>query len=170
MAASTCRMYSICARCGFRRAGLIAVLCALLAACGDSGTPQERIRTLVSAMQAAVERGSLGDAAELLAKDYRDEVHADKKAALRSLFVYLRRNQNIHLFVRVSEIRLDEGGQHAQLLAYVAMTAKPVESAQALIPLKADLYRFDVKLQLDDGEWRFASARWRPALLSDLGV
>ena len=121
-------------------------------------------------MQAAVEQGSLGDAAELLAKDYRDEVHTDKKAALRSLFVYLRRNRNIHLFVRVSEIRLDEDGQHAQLLAYVAMTAKPVESARALIPLKADLYRFDVKLQLDGGEWRFASARWRPALLSDLGV
>jgi hypothetical protein len=142
----------------------------MLIACGDGGTPQERIRTLVSSMQSAIERGSLGDASELLAENYRDNVHADRKAAIRSLFVYLRRNRNIHLFVRVSDIRMQEEGKRARMVAYAAMTAKPVDSPQGLIPLKADLYRFDVDLQLDDGEWRFLSARWRPALLSDLGI
>ena len=46
-------------------------------------------------------------------------------------------------------------------VVYVAMTGVPVESIDALISLKADLYRFELGLLEEGGEWRVIRSRWK---------
>jgi hypothetical protein len=51
---------------------------------------------------------------------------------------------------------------------YVAMAGTPIEAPEALVGLRADLYRFDLELAEEpDGEWRVSSAQWRPAAIDD---
>ena len=52
----------------------------------------------------------------------------------------------------------DQGS--AEAVVYVAMTGVPIESMDALISLKADLYRFELGLVEDGGEWRIIRSRW----------
>ena len=154
-----------------RRIGLAAACgVALLAGCsGEPASPEQRIHERIGALVQAVEAGSVGQAAESLHPQYRDERHADNTAAMRSLRAYLARHRGIHLFTLVRELAPASDGSAAKAVVYVAMTGVPVDSLQTLISLKADLYRFDIELlPMEDGEWRIAQARWRradPALL-----
>ena len=48
------------------------------------------------------------------------------------------------------------------------MAGTPIAGPEALAGLRADLYRFDLRLgEEPDGEWRVRSAEWRPAAVDD---
>ena len=76
------------------------------------------------------------------------------------------RNQSVYLLVRVNDVVLADPGK-AQVDAFVALAGQPIRDATALPELRADLYRFDLRLRDEDGEWRVTSADWRPATLVD---
>jgi hypothetical protein len=79
---------------------------------------------------------------------------------------YLLRNKSIHLLTQVDRIDiLDEERARASL--FVAMAGSPIASADYLLSLRADLHRFDVELQRQEGGWRLTSARWRRAQAQD---
>ncbi len=141
-----------------------AILMLLLAACGEpDDTPEEQVRQLIDAMEQAVEAGSVKEAAGLLHSDYSDRWHPDRRAAARSLFGYLRRHDNIHLFTLIRSITVTPSQDAADAVVYVAMSGMPVESVETLLSVKADLYRFDVSLAKLDRDWRVRSARWERA-------
>lgn len=158
-----------------RRRGVAAAVTAcvvalLLAGCsGEPASPEQRIRERIGTLVRAVEEGSAGRAAESLHPQYRDERHAGRAAATRSLLAYLRRHRGIHLFTLVRDLVPAPDGGAAEAVVYVAMTGIPVDSVETLISLKADLYRFDIELlPVEEGDWLISRARWRradPALL-----
>jgi len=161
----------MCWICAERRASSVslALLVIVLAACGgDPGSPEQRIRLLVAQAVEAIEDGSVQRAARFLHPGYSDRRHRDKAAATHSLFAYLRRHRDIHLFHLIKDIRLGPAGESASAVVYVAMTGVPVASVQALVALKADLYRFDLALLAADGEWLISGADWRRADLGQL--
>ena len=142
----------------------LAILMLVLAACGGpDDTPEAQVRQLIDAMEQAVESGSVKDATGLLHSDYSDRWHPDRRAAARSLFGYLRRHDNIHLFTLIKSIVVTPSQDAADAVVYVAMSGTPVDSIEALVSVKADLYRFDVSLATLDGDWRVRSARWERA-------
>ena len=145
------------------RAALAALLLALSACGGPDDTPEQQVRQLIDAMEHAVESGSVESAAELLHTEYSDSWHPDRRAAVRSLFGYLRRHDNIHLFTVIQSITVTPAQDTADAVVYVGMGGTPVESLETLIAVKADLYRFDVRLAAVDGDWRVRSARWARA-------
>ena len=145
------------------RAVLAAVVVLLSACGGPDDTPEARVRQLIGAMEQAVESGSVKSAAELLHADYSDQWHPDRRAASRSLFGYLRRHDNIHLFTLIKSIAMTPAQDAADAVVYVAMSGMPVESVETLMSVKADLYRFDVNLATVDGDWLVRSARWTRA-------
>ena len=102
-------------------------------------------------------------AAGYLHPNYQDKSHANKAAALRSLFAYLRRHDAIHLFVRITSIEVAQQQQTAQAVAYVAMAGVPVASVETLVSVEADLYRFELQLEEYDGSWIVRRADWRRA-------
>jgi len=143
----------------------------LLAACSpDPQDPEQQIRQLIESVELAIEQGELGDAAQWLDEGYSDRRHRNKRAAVASLFAYTRRHKNIHLFTRIHQIEVAPDASRAVALVDVAMTATPVHSAEELLDLRADLYRFDLKLAWDDDQeqWRIRSSQWRRSALGGL--
>ena len=145
------------------------LLLAVLAGCGgEQSSPEHQIRELIAAMEQAVEAGSIRDAAEFIDPDYRDARHAGKREAVATLFAYLRRHRQIHLFTLIRELTLTTDHAGASVIVYVAMSGTPIESMESVISVKADLYRFDVHLAIRDEAWRIISSQWRRADLSAL--
>jgi hypothetical protein len=138
-----------------------------VAGCGEQSPPEVRVRAVIDAIEQAAETRSLDGVAEHVADDYSDTWHDSRRAALRSLLVYFQGHQNIHLLTRISDIRLSDDQSSALVTVYVGMAGRPVESAEALLTVNAELYRFDVELQRDGDSYRVMTARWRRASVED---
>ena len=147
---------------------LVPLVIALAACGGDRHMPEQRIRALLTQAVEAVEDGSVEGVAQFVHAGYHDRRHRSKDAAMRTLFGYVGRHRNIHLFQLIKDIELAPAGESASAVVYLAMTGVRVDSVQALIALKADLYRFDLELVASDGEWLISGADWRRADLTAL--
>jgi len=140
---------------------MCAASCLLLAACStEQSSPEQQVRTLIESVQQSVEEGSVRKAGDLLHEGYSDPRHANRHAAMRTLFGITQRHRGVHLFTVIKTIDLMAQQDSADAVVYVAMTGVPVESMQALVSLKADLYRFDLELVEENGQWLVLSARW----------
>lgn len=143
----------------------------LLTACSDdTGSPDQQIRQLLADMESAVQQRSLDQVKALVSADYNDQWNGSRSAALRSLMFYFQGHQSIHLLTRVSAIELAEDQQQARVIVYVGMAGNPVENAQQLLAINADIYRFEIDLVADGKEWLVSHARWQRARLEDFGL
>ena len=143
------------------RASLL-VVCLTLAACsGDQTSAEDRVRALIDTVEQSVEAGSVRKAVHLLHADYKDPRHTGRQAAGRTLIGITQRHRNIHLFTLTKTVELTPQQDSATAVVFVAMTGIPVESVEALISVKADLYRFELALVEEEGEWRILSSRWQ---------
>ena len=153
-------MFSVCVKALSR--GALGGLCLVLAACGgEEVSTEDRVRALIGSMEQSLEAGSVRQAAELLHSGYTDPRHTNRRAAMRTLVGITQRHRGIHLFTVIEAIELTPQQDSAKAVVYVAMTGVPVESMDALISLKTDLYRFELGLTQEDGEWRILSSRWQ---------
>lgn len=133
----------------------------LLGACSDEPeSTEDQLRAVVSAVEQAVEEGSVKQAAEYLHPDYRDTRHARKREAVASLFGYLRRHRHVHLFTSVRDIELTPTEESAQIAVLVAMAGVPLQSIETVLSVKAELYRFDLGFTRDGADWLILSSRW----------
>lgn len=147
---------------------LPAMLVVLLTACaGDEDTPEAQVRRTLLQLEQAVEARQPRDLEPLLAETYRDRYHPNRGAAIRSLAAYVRRHRQIHLFTLIDAVTLDASAGSANAVVYVAMTGVPATSAEALVAVNADLYRFDIALQADGTHWTVSGSDWRPV---DIGI
>ena len=148
--------------------GLLAALLAILSACsGDPDDPEQQIREMISAGEEAVEARSIMTVLDFIADDYLDKQGRRKKEIQRLVAGYILRNKSIHLLTRVQQVALNEDKTRADVILYVGMTGVPVTSADQLMLLRADFYRFDLFMKLEEGDWRVASGSWRQARLED---
>ena len=80
----------------------------------------------------------------MLSPDYRDLNGNDRRAVVRLVQFSLFRYKSVHLFSLTKSLEiLDEDNAVAEVL--VAMAGKPVETAEQLFDLRADLVRFNVR-------------------------
>lgn len=144
----------------------IALLCLSMTACrsGDE-SPDATIRAMIDRAEVFAETKDLGGLKDLLSDAYRDRAGQDKRAILGLLFVQFRRHESIHLLTRIERIELQP--TQAVVTVFVAMAGRPILSASALPELRADLYRFDLTLALENTVWRVTNSGWRPAALTD---
>jgi len=126
---------------------------------------EQQIGRTISEFESAVEAGSVKQAADWLDSAYSDKRHQTKRAATATLFAYMRRHRNIHLFSVIQQIELDDAGLSAKVVVQLALSGVPVNSKKTLYSIKADLYRFDLVLKHTDDQWLIHSARWRPSNL-----
>ncbi len=153
----------------FRFAALLIVFCALgfLHGCGaENNSPEEEVGKFVAAGEKAAEERNLGAVKKLISEKYSDEKGREKIDIVRVAAGYFLRNKNIHLFSRMGSLEFP-GTEKAELQVYVAMAGLPVESADMFLEARADLYRFDMVLTREDGEWVLSSVQWRPARKDD---
>ena len=93
----------------------------------------------------------------LVADDYRDGDGRGADDIRRYLQGYLIAHQSIHLITRVDSIEI-EGAEAAHALVTVGMLGRESDTTW---DLAGDVYRFDLRLAREDGEWRVTRAGWQ---------
>lgn len=134
------------------------VLALALAACAPDQSPEEEIRAVVAAAEAAAESRDTATLLDFVAADYHDGQGNGAEEIRRYVRGYLLAHQSVHLMTRVEEVEL-LATDLARLRATVGMLGQGGESAW---DLAAEVYEFDVTLARTDGEWRVTRAVWRP--------
>jgi hypothetical protein len=80
---------------------------------------------------------------------------------LRSVRGYFIANQRIEVLSRVESVVL-EGEDAARAVVHAGLMGR--SGAGFADGVDADLYRFDLELVSDDGEWKIIGASWNRAL------
>jgi hypothetical protein len=142
-----------------RRNELLLTAGLALAACGPAGTPEDEIRALVDAAELAAEERDAGDLRALIADDYRDPGGRTAGDIRGIVHGYLVAHQSIRLITRIDSIEL-EGTELARLEVTVGMLGREA-GADSGWDLAGDVYRFDLRLAREDGEWRVIRAGWQ---------
>lgn len=128
-------------------------------------TPEERIRRLISVAEDGAEQRDAGALLDLLADDYRDRRGNDKDKLATLLRLYFFRNQSIHLLTKIENIEFPYQ-DFARARVIVAMAGQPIANTPAALP-RASIYRFDLELTLQGGEWRVTGVEWDRASSGD---
>lgn len=145
----------------------ILIVLAVAACSRPADSPEAEIRQLVARAQAASEERNVRDLRALIADDYTDAQGRDRKAVESLIRLHVLRHQTVHLFTRIRDIVLTDP-DHATVSVAAAMAGRPVASADQLIALNADLYRFDLELvRRGRDDWQVLWATWEQAKLDD---
>ncbi len=145
------------------RVVLASVVASLAAAsCGPSGsTPEQEVQQAIHRGEEAAEERDISKFADLVGDTYRDESGHDRRSVVRLAQVYLLRHQSIHLLTRTQSIEL-LSPTRARARVLVAMAGEPIESADQLIQLRADLLAFDIEFEKTGAaQWQAVNASWR---------
>jgi hypothetical protein len=149
-----------------RLGGAAFALVALLGACADRGTPEERVRALVGDAARAASAKDLGGLLALVSPDYADPHGNRRDDVKRILAFHVLRAGSVHAFAAAREVAVDEPTR-ARAVVLAALARVPIHDLTDLAALDADLFRFDLSLALEDGGWRVTSATWGPASAED---
>ena len=153
------------------RAGLLTILLAAVYGCsGNQDDPEFQVRQMIDNAEEAVEERSIMTTRGFISKDYKDNQGRQKKELDQLVAAYILRNKSIHLVTRVHEIALNEDGTQASVILYVGMAGVPVNSIDQLVVTRADLYRFDLLLAIEDDQWMLRKGSWHQARLEDFGL
>jgi len=139
-----------------------AALCAALAAGCAASDPEAEIRALLAAAEQAAEARDAGFFADAVGAGYRDTRGNDREQLLRSIRGYFIANQRVEIVSRVDDVVL-EGADAARAVVHAGMLGQRT-GAELVGGVAADLYRFELELVNDDGDWRIIGARWTRAL------
>jgi len=141
--------------------GLVSALAVLAAGCGASD-PEAEIRALLAAAEEAAEARDVGFFGDALADGYSDARGNDRDEILRELRGYFIANQRIEILSRIDEIVVEDDGS-ARAVVHAGMVGRRA-GAELIDGIDADLYRFELTLVNDGGEWQVASADFRRAV------
>jgi hypothetical protein len=135
---------------------------AVLATGCAADDPEAEIRALLAAAEAAAEARDVDFFGEVLAESYRDARGNDRAEMLRVVRGYFIANQRIEIVSRVDEIVI-EGDSAARVVVHAGMLGR--RTGAALIEgIDADLYRFEIELVNDGGDWQVIGADFRRAV------
>lgn len=136
---------------------LLALLPLLLSACAEPLPDEQRLRMLVDEAELAAEARSVGDLMDLVAQDYSGEQGEDRDRLTQALRGYFIVNQSPHVLTRIHSVTLHSDGTASIDLA-VAVARSPFDEAGELQRARGDLFRVQLELAQEDGEWRVYSA------------
>ena len=148
--------------------GLLAILLAVLSACsGDPDNLEQQVRDMIGAGEEAVEARSIIGVLDFISDEYQDKDGRQKQEIKQLVAGYILRNKSIHLLTRVQHVAVNEDKSRADVILYVGMAGVPVAGVDQLVFTRADLYRFDLSLLMEEGDWRVSEASWHQARLED---
>jgi hypothetical protein len=140
---------------------ILAALATFIAGCGESQTPDAKVRAVIAQGEQAAEARDLAGIMDLVAPAYSDGQGGGRDELKQYLRGYLVANQAIHLLTRVESVEFPYRD-----MAKVRLTVGTLgrdAAATTAFDLAADVYDVEFELALDDGEWRVTRASWRPA-------
>ncbi|HEY9182773.1 MAG TPA: hypothetical protein VIQ99_06210, partial [Gammaproteobacteria bacterium] len=146
---------------GMKALAPAAALGAVLAAGCTTSDSEAEIRALLAGAAEAAEARDVGFFADVIGDAYRDARGNDREQLLLAIRGYFIANQRIDVASRIDEVVL-EGTDAARAVVHAGLLGR---SGAALSDgVDAGLYRFDLELVNDDGEWQIIGAKWARAL------
>lgn len=133
-----------------------AVLAALLVACAAPEPPEQAVRAWLERAEAAAEARDRDALLELVSERYRDAEGNDRAAIDSRLRLYFLRHRHIAILSTIEEVAI-AGGSAAR----VVLTATLAGTGQSVLEVGAEALRFELELELEDGDWRLIGASWR---------
>lgn len=130
-----------------------------MAGCGPSGTPEDEIRALIVAAEASAEARDASALQELVADDYGDAAGRTAADLRHYIHGWLLAHPSVHLITRVDSIELEGTGQ-ARVAVTVGMLGREAASGSGW-DLAGDVWRLDLRLARDGGDWRVIRAGWQ---------
>jgi hypothetical protein len=132
-----------------------ALAAVVVAGCGASD-PEAEIRALLAAAEEAAETRDAGYFGDLVGEGYRDSRGQDRTELLRMLRGYFIANQRIEILSRIDEVAL-QGSDAARAVVHAGLVGQR-SGAELLAGVDVDLYRFELELVAEGGEWRIIGA------------
>jgi hypothetical protein len=139
------------------RLGPLALAAVLVTGCSVDDDEAE-IRAVLAAAEAAAEARDVGFFRDFAGSGYRDMRGNDREQLLNMLRGYFIVHQKIEIVSRVEEIRI-EGVDAARAVVHAGLAGQRAGDS-LLGGIGGDLYRFEVELIDDGGEWRMIGAKW----------
>jgi hypothetical protein len=136
--------------------GLVLATCTAFATGCSSSDPEAEIRALLTAAEQSAEARDTGFFRAIIGSAYRDSRGNDRDQTvnlLRGLFVA---NQKIEIVSRIDSVEL-QGADAARAVVHAGLVGQRA-GASLLGGLDADLYRFELELVNDGGEWQIIGA------------
>jgi hypothetical protein len=132
----------------------------LVGGCGASD-PDAEIRAVLAAAETAVEARDTSFFRDFVGSGYRDSRGNDRERLLGTIRGFFLANQRIEIVSRVDEVRF-EGEDAAKVVLHAGLIGQH-GGAALLGGLDAGLYRFEIELVADGGDWRMIGAKWERA-------
>jgi len=138
-----------------------AALGAVLAAGCTTSDSEAEIRALLAEAAEAAEARDVGFFGDVIGDAYRDTRGNDREQLLLAIRGYFIANQRIDAASRIDEVVL-EGADAARAVVHAGLLGRA--GVNLSDGVNADLYRFDLELVNDGGEWQIIGAKWARAL------
>ena len=150
----------------YRVVPLVFLFSIMLISCGEDSSPEKQIENFVNKGVELVEQRDLVGIRDLVSKNYKDEKQRGRHEIVQIATAYIWRYKNIHIFTKAKNLHFPDSIK-AELQLYVAIADLPILSAESLRDLKTRLYRFDLELAKEEGDWRIIKVSWWPATHED---
>jgi hypothetical protein len=136
---------------------------ALALGCGSAPTPEEEVRAVLAALEAAAEAGDASAFTERVSASYSDPYGHDREK-LRSFVVFhvMRSGRGREVIVRVRDVAFTDPTRAVVTLSVGLAGAGDTQG------LRADVYAVDMDMIREDDAWRVSFAQWRSAPIGDV--
>ena len=140
-----------------------ALLLAALCGCGTAKAPEEEVRAVLDALEAAAEKGDASAFASLVSAAYSDPYGHDREK-LRAFVAFhvIQSGRGREVVVRVRDVSFTDESR-----AVVALSVGLAGSRSAG-GLSAEVYAVDLDVVREEDAWRVSFAQWRRAPATDL--
>jgi hypothetical protein len=132
----------------------------LLHACAGVD-PGEELQAVVAAAEAAAEERDTGHFRRLVSSDYVDASGRRKQDLIDFLRLYFVANADIEVLTRVENVEIF-GDDAAELTLQSALLGRG--QGRSAFGVDGDLYRIDLELVRESGDWRIIGADWERIL------
>lgn len=146
-----------------RQISIVAIVAALLNACGgEPSSPEEQIKAVIAAMEAAAEDRNRRGVSEHIADSFSSDHGGNKQAVDNVIRGYLLRNQSINIVTIIHSMQAISPQEYRVDLSAL-MAGKGVDLESESGRLKADKRRFQLTFvdESGEGEWVVRSASWK---------
>ncbi len=127
---------------------------------------KEKIKKVITGVQAAVEEKNIRGVTGYIAKNYSDPQGNNFETLRGMLLGYFFRYPKISGYITHLDISVNGASAKATLKAILTSSQK-TGSVTDVVPEQLGVYRFDVEFNKGSGDWKITSARWSQVNLQD---
>jgi hypothetical protein len=147
------------------RAGLCLLFFLTLAglgACSDPLTTEQQIIVAIREMETKIEAGERRRFMEYIAEDFKAQGGSMNRDQVRAMVVF-QLNRHERLQAQLFPIMVSETAENTAVATFRAL----VTGGPGWIPDSGQVFDFETRWRLEDGDWLLTAANWDPVPLED---